>query len=87
MSLDLILDCSARILVDNCSDDISSEKKATEVFKSFFFMFNEALKAIFVARAVLPIEGLPAIIIKSCLCNPPSLSSRSVSPDGTPTIP
>ena len=32
MSLDLILDCSARILVDNCSEDISSEKKAMEDF-------------------------------------------------------
>ena len=32
ISLDLILDCSARILVDNCSDDISREKKATDDF-------------------------------------------------------
>ena len=34
MSLDLILDCSARILVDNCYDDISREKKAIEDFFS-----------------------------------------------------
>ena len=87
ISLDLILDCSERILVDNCSEDISNEKKATDVFKLFFLIFNEALNAIFVAKAVLPIEGLPAIINKSCLCNPPNLSSRSVNPDGTPTIP
>ena len=32
MSLDLILDCSAKILVDSCSDDISREKKAIEDF-------------------------------------------------------
>ena len=31
-AFDLILDCSARILVDNCSDDISREKKATDDF-------------------------------------------------------
>ena len=40
-----------------------------------------------VAKAVLPIEGLPAKIIKSDLCNPPNFSSRSVKPVGTPTIP
>ena len=32
ISFDLILDCSAKILVDNCSDDISKEKKAIEDF-------------------------------------------------------
>ena len=48
---------------------------------------TQGLKAIFVAKAVLPIDGLPAIIIKSDLCKPPSLSSKSVSPVGTPTIP
>ena len=30
ISFDLILDCSDKILVDNCSDDISKEKKATD---------------------------------------------------------
>ena len=40
-----------------------------------------------VARAVFPIEGLPAIINKSDLCKPPSLSSKSFRPVGTPTIP
>ena len=39
-----------------------------------------------VARAVLPIEGLPAKIIKSDLCNP-HFSSKSDKPVGTPTIP
>ena len=38
-----------------------------------------------VASAVLPIEGLPAKIIKSDLCNPLSFSSKSLSPVGTPT--
>ena len=33
---DLILACSERILVDNCSDDISNEKKATEDFSCLF---------------------------------------------------
>ena len=32
ISFDLILDCSAKILVDNCSEDISNEKKATDDF-------------------------------------------------------
>ena len=32
ISFDLILDCSAKILVESCSDYISSEKKATELF-------------------------------------------------------
>ena len=41
----------------------------------------------FVAKAVLPIEGLPAIINRSDLCRPPSFSSKSLNPVGTPTIP
>ena len=40
-----------------------------------------------VARAVFPIEGLPAMITRSPLCIPPSLSSKSRRPVGTPTIP
>ena len=44
-------------------------------------------KAILVAKAVFPMDGLPAIIIKSCLCKPPSLSSKSLNPVGTPTMP
>ena len=65
ISFDLILDCSAKILVDNCSEDISKEKKATEDFFPLSCNFCEALKAIFVANAVLPIEGRPAIMIRS----------------------
>ena len=67
MSFDLILDCSDKILVDNFSYDISSEKKAIEDFSPFSCNFLAALKAMLVAKAVLPIEGLPAIIIKSDL--------------------
>ena len=40
-----------------------------------------------VAKAVLPIDGLPAIIIKSDLCKPPNLSSKSFKPVVTPTTP
>ena len=87
ISFDLILDCSAKILVDSCSEDISSEKKAIQDFLPSSCNFFAALKAIFVAKAVLPIDGLPAIITKSELCNPPNLSSKSLNPVGTPTIP
>ena len=69
-----IFDCSANILVANCSEDISREKKTTfppsvSIFSPSVFSISlnlsAALKAIFVPRAVLPIEGLPATIIKS----------------------
>ena len=71
-----IFDCSAKILVANCSDDISKEKKttlppSTSILSPSSFSsslnFSAALKAIFVPKAVFPIEGLPAIIIKSDL--------------------
>ncbi len=35
-----LLDCSANILVDNCSEDISKEKNATEDFPSFFSILD-----------------------------------------------
>ena len=68
--------CSAKILVANCSEDISSEKNATLPPSINLFTPNSSifslkllatLNAIFVPRAVFPIEGLPAIIIKSDL--------------------
>ena len=40
----------------------------------------------FVPKAVFPIEGLPAMIIKSDLCKPPSFLSKSLKPDGSPAI-
>ena len=62
-------DCSDNILCAHCSDDISKEKNNTG---SFFSKLDfAALNAIFVARAVLPIEGLPAKTIKSDLLRPP----------------
>ena len=39
-----------------------------------------------VPRAVFPIEGLPAIIIKSELCSPPIFLSKSFKPVGKPAI-
>ena len=63
------------------------KKKESKSTVAFFSIFFAAWKAILVARAVLPMEGLPAIIIKSCLCMPPNLESKSVNPVGTPTIP
>ena len=87
MLLDVILDCSDKILVDSCSDDISREKKVIEDFFCFSNILLAALNAIFVAKAVFPIEGLPAIITKSDLCSPPSMLSRSLRPVGTPTMP
>ena len=38
-SSDLILACSDKILVDNCSEDISNEKNATEDFSCLFKIF------------------------------------------------
>ena len=46
MSLELILACSEIILVDNCSEDISREKKAIDDFLPLSCNFWAALKAI-----------------------------------------
>ena len=43
-----------------------------------------ALNAIFVARAVLPIEGLPAKTIKSDLFRPPKNPFNLLKPVSTP---
>ena len=40
-----------------------------------------------VANEVLPIEGRPAIIRRSDLCNPPNFLSISVKPDDIPAKP
>ena len=59
-----------------CSDKISLrvariiKKKATEEFSSFQEILSSII-IILVAKAVLPIDGLPAKISKSDLCNPP----------------
>ena len=39
------------------------------------------------AKAVLPIAGLPAIIIKSLFWKPEVTLSKSIIPDGTPITP
>ena len=41
----------------------------------------------FIAKAVLPIDGLPATIIKSPFCKPVVFSSNLLKPVGTPVIP
>ena len=41
----------------------------------------------FVAKAVFPIEGRPASIIKSEFCNPPNFLSMSINPEGIPDTP
>ena len=67
ISFEPILDCSESILVDSCSEDISKEKNAIDDFRRLSSKLFAALNAIFVANEVFPIEGLPAIIIKSDL--------------------
>ena len=42
--------------------------------------------AIFSAKAVLPIDGLPAMIINSPLWRPAVMLSSSLNPDETPVI-
>ena len=57
---------------------------------SSFILFSNVLailKAIFVAREVLPIDGLPAIISKSEGCNPPNFLSKSIKPVDVPDKP
>ena len=69
-------------LVINCTEDISNEKNATP-----WLLFTAILRAMESVRAVLPIPGLAATIIKSLGCHPEvSLSSLS-KPDGIPLSP
>ena len=60
-------------------------KKTTHFLISAPSFLLEIFDAIFVAKAVLPIEGLPAIITKSDLCNPPIFLSKSLKPVFKPT--
>mgnify|MGYP003322564473 CR=1 FL=1 len=77
---DEISESSPNNLVASCSEDISSEKKRTFFLVLLFSNSFEIFEAIFVANAVLPIDGLPAIIIKSDLCRPPIFLSKSLKP-------
>ena len=63
----------------SCSLDISREKIATGIFAS-----RAAYCAIFRAKAVFPMLGRPAMIIKSDFCNPEVISSIFSNPVGTP---
>ncbi len=45
-----------------------------------------ACSAMFMTRVVLPIEGLPATIIKSAGCKPEVMLSKSVKPVSRPVI-
>ena len=69
-------------LVINWRADISSEKKATGILFS-----TEIFRAIDSVKAVLPIPGLAAIIIRSLCCHPEVNLSISLNPDGIPLNP
>ena len=62
--------------------DISREKNATGILFS-----TEIFLAIERVKAVLPIPGLAAIIIKSLSCHPDVSLSISWKPDGIPLSP
>ncbi|GIS31219.1 MAG: hypothetical protein Ct9H90mP3_0150 [Flammeovirgaceae bacterium] len=60
-----------------CKEDISREKIATG-----FSWSIDAFLIIDNTNAVLPIDGLPAIITKSEGCHPEVILSKSMKPDG-----
>ena len=68
--------------VISCTADISSEKKATGMFCP-----TAILRAIERVRAVLPIPGRAAMIIRSLACQPEVSWSSLVKPEGTPLKP
>ena len=76
-----IPDCSDNILCANCSKTSQRENNTGSLFSKFDLA---ALKAIFVARAVFPIEGLPAKTIKSDLFKPPKNPFNLLKPVSTP---
>lgn len=63
----------------SCTEDISSEKNATPCSWS-----TAMLRAIESTKAVLPIEGRAATMIRSDSCQPSVTRSRAMKPDGTP---
>ena len=67
-------------LLTTCSEDISILKS-----KTAWLVCRATFSAILNPRAVLPIEGLPAIIIKSDFWNPKVMSSIFENPVETPT--
>ena len=66
----------------NCKEDISKEKKATGIFfKTEMFLAIDKVKAVF------PMPGLEAIIIKSLGCQPEVNLSNFSKPVLTPLNP
>ncbi len=63
----------------SCTADISSEKKATPCSWS-----TAMLRAIESTKAVLPIEGRAAMMIRSDSCQPSVTRSTAMKPEGTP---
>ena len=69
-------------LVINCTEDISRENKATGCPKSMAIF-----RAIESTKAVFPIPGRAAIMIKSLGCQPEVMASNFVKPVSTPLNP
>ena len=63
------------------SADISMLKIAADLFEP-----SAAFSAMFTASVVLPIEGRPAMMIKSPGCRPEVISSSCLNPVGMPVI-
>ena len=74
-----ILASNPNILMPSCCLDISREKTATA-----FPVLFAALYPILRARAVFPILGLPAIMIRSEGCRPAVNRSKALKSVGTP---
>ena len=69
----------ANILEVRDSDDISKLKTNTQPSSSY-----ATFSAIFIAKDVLPILGLPAITIRSSFCNPWVTPSTALKPEEMP---
>ena len=66
----------------NCTEDISNEKKAIGLpYLTDAFLATESTKAVF------PIPGRAAMMIRSDFCQPAVTRSSSVNPLGTPVTP
>ncbi len=63
----------------SCTEDISSEKNATPASWS-----TAMLRAMVSTKAVLPIDGRAATMMRSESCQPSVTRSMAVKPDGTP---
>ena len=68
--------------VISCTEDISREKKATGIFA-----FTAKFLAMESVRAVLPIPGRAAMMIRSLGCQPEVRRSTLSNPEGIPLRP